>query len=170
MIKFKWTEVFYLSVVFVLFGSGCIIPFPHVKQTCSAIRGIVVDETTRQPIENASINIYYPDGGSRKTKTDPRGYFAFSTKYRFHWGVLFGVALNHSLPFDEYRNGFSSLVIEADGYIESYLYEEYAREEYVRRNPELNILQPKILYKDDAMIYPEIPILRKDNQVQEEIE
>lgn len=170
MMKFKWTDVFCLSVVFVLFCSGCIIPFPHVKKTCSAIRGIVVDETTKQPIENASINIYYPDGGSRKTKTDPKGYFAFSTKYRFHWGVLFGVALNHSLPCDHYINGFSSLIINADGYEESCLYEEFVREEYARRYPELNILQPKIMYQDDAMIYPAILIPRKDNQVQEDME
>jgi hypothetical protein len=151
-------KLFFLLLCLLMIGcSGCIIPCPHFKQTCSEIQGIVVDEQTKAPVSNASININYVDGGSRETKTDQKGYFLLSPKYRFHWGILFGVALNHSLPFDEYMGSFSEITIEAEGYEQGCLYEKWRQD----RHPELTPLQAKYLYKDKTLIYPEISIKRK---------
>jgi len=109
-----------LALVLVL--NGCIIPYPHFKETCGPLCGYVATEDSNIPIENALVEAYYPDSGHRKTYTDSSGYFSFPQKNRFHWGILFGVALNHSLPTDDYIDAYAELNIKAEGYDERFVY------------------------------------------------
>lgn len=97
--------------------TGCIIPLPHVKTNCMPIEGNVVQENGVKPVPNAQVEIQYQDGGSRKTQTNQYGGFAFPEKKKFYWGILFGVALNHSIPSKGcFEFGFSTIEIQADGY------------------------------------------------------
>jgi len=124
----KAIHILALVLLLMLFVSGgCIIPFPHVKKTCDPLCGNVVDSDANHPIKNATIEIRYPDGGCRKTNTNEYGSFYFSKKTRFHWGILFGVALNHSLPFDCYHEGFTFLKVDAEGYETLLVYPKYVR-------------------------------------------
>lgn len=96
--------------------SGCIIPWPHWKQTSGSLCGRIVIEDPNQPVNKAELEIQYSDGGHRETTTDEYGFFYFPEKKRFCWGILFGVALNHSLPLKDCVGRIESLHIEADDY------------------------------------------------------
>ena len=96
--------------------SGCILPVPHVKRTCHPVAGTVLDGRTRVPVADAAVHICYPDGGQRTTRTGPAGRFRFPAKHRFHWGYLFGVALNYSLPYDCGWFDFTAVTVDAPGY------------------------------------------------------
>ncbi len=96
--------------------SGCVVPFPHVKQTCGPVDGKVVDSRTGRPVCGATVRIRYPDGDARETHTDDQGRFEFGRKYRLHWGVMIGIALNYSLPYDIGWFDFSDILIEAEGH------------------------------------------------------
>jgi hypothetical protein len=115
-IKITYKVVLLFVIVATALNSGCIIPFPHIKQTCGSIEGIIVDQETRSPIVNAHVKVLYPDGGTKEAKTDEDGMFYFSSKHRFHWAFVFGVALNYSLPYDLRWCDFQIIMIEADGY------------------------------------------------------
>ena len=115
--------------MFCVFLNGCIIPWPHVKQTCGPICGNVMIGKPNNPIEGAHIEVRYPDGGTRTTETNEYGFFHFPEKKRFHWGVLFGVALNHSLPIDDYIHTFSAVTIEANDYEKLIIYPDFFREQ-----------------------------------------
>jgi hypothetical protein len=95
---------------------GCVIPFPHIKQTSGPVEGVVVDGVTGEPLQGATVCVAYPDGGTREALTDTAGRFRFGSKHRFHWGYVFGVALNYSLPYDCGWHDFNYVVVEADGY------------------------------------------------------
>ena len=95
---------------------GCVLPIPHVKKTCGTIEGALLDGDSLRPVEDAKVQAYYPDGGHREKRTDAAGRFDFGSKYRFHWGYLFGVALNYSLPYDIGWWDFSVLTVDAPGY------------------------------------------------------
>lgn len=97
-------------------STGCILPFPHVKQTCGEIQGHVVDAKTKLPIQQAKVSVCYPDGDDRSTSTDAGGNFHFGSKYRFHYAVVIGIALNYSVPYDMGWNDFSVITIDAPGY------------------------------------------------------
>lgn len=96
--------------------TGCIVPLPHIKKTCGPIQGTVVNEETKSPVQGAELNIYYPDGGHRRAFTDGAGEFRFSSKYRFHYAYVIGIALNYSLPYDLGWYGFTAITVKADGY------------------------------------------------------
>lgn len=149
-----------LMVSITLFCSGCIIPYPHIKQTCGPVNGIVVDDVEKAPIANARLSIAYPDGGKRTTKTDANGYFSFPAKHRFHWGILFGVALNHSLPFDGYVPGFTVLNVSADGYTMRSVYPDFRRHLHDR------VDDPCVLYiKVDSWEGSFIPLYKEDRNL-----
>ena len=103
-----------LGCVFLL--PGCIVPLPHVKRTCGNVSGTVVDAETNAPMAGARVRIVYPDGGAREARTDGRGTFRFPPKHRFHWGVVIGIALNYSLPYDCGWHDFVYITVKADGY------------------------------------------------------
>lgn len=136
----KGMGTLFIMLFLSFFCCGCIIPCPHIKQTCEPVNGIVVDEADKTPVENARLSIAYPDGGKRTTKTDTNGHFSFPAKHRFHWGILFGVALNHSLPFDCYAPGFTVLNISAEGYTMRTAYPDF------RRHPDVRVDDPGDLY------------------------
>ena len=142
------------------FCSGCVIPCPHIKQTCGPVNGMVMDDVEKTPIANARLSIAHPDGGKRTTKTDANGYFSFPAKYRFHWGILFGVALNHSLPFDGYAPGFTSLDISAEGYTMRTAYSDFWR------HPDDRVYDPSVLYlKVDSWEGSFIPLFKEDQNL-----
>jgi len=138
--------------------TGCVLPLPHIKHTCGTIDGTVIDEHSRQPIKDAEVKVSYPDGGQRKTQTDAAGRFHFPSKHRFHWGYVFGVALNYSLPNDCGWFAFSTVTIEAEGY-ESILFCADPDHPFCPRNECASRQVDKFLYKQPAR---EISSLKED--------
>ncbi len=91
-----------LTAVVACFGSaGCIIPFPHTQTTWGPITGRIEDAASYAPISAALVQAHYADGGQLKAATQTDGAWRLPAKQRFCWGILFGVALNHSLPQDD---------------------------------------------------------------------
>ena len=155
-----------LSMGIILMLSGCIIPFPHVKKICAEIEGKVIKEGTEVPIQSAEINVKYCDGKYRKTLSDTNGEFHFPPKHCFYWGILFGVALNHSWPLDECCGGnFSKMDVTAEDYLSVRIYpwrhldisKETSEGEYA-----LIELEPK--HENDKFIFPAIMLKPKMNQ------
>jgi len=97
--------------------SGCPLPFPHVKEISPPVSGRVIDQNTLVPVPGAQVKISYLDGKSCSTVTDSDGNFRLPSKYRFYYGILFGVALNHSIPADDDIMRISTLDISASNYI-----------------------------------------------------
>lgn len=79
---------------------GCIIPLPHTRTTWGPISGRVEDASSHTPLSGAVVEAHCADGGHLTSKTGPDGAWCLPEKQRFCWGILFGVALNHSLPHD----------------------------------------------------------------------
>jgi hypothetical protein len=145
-----------------LMTTGCIIPLPHVKSTCNAIEGNLVQENGVIPIPNAQVEIKYQDGGSRTTQTNQYGGFAFSEKKKLYWGILFGVALNHSIPSNDcIEYGFSTMEIHADGYDPVRILSElYWR---AQDQPDLSIVELKLKpeFTVDVMRYSNVKLKKK---------
>jgi len=80
--------------------TGCVVPWPHMRTTWGPIRGRVEAVGTRATVRGATVEALYADEGRLTATTGEDGCFALPTKERFCWGILFGVALNHSLPHD----------------------------------------------------------------------
>jgi len=132
-----------------VFLNGCILPIPHFKKTSGPLCGYIVTHDPNVPVTNAHILVSYPDGGFRETTTNEQGYFSFPKKIRFHWGVMIGIALNYSLPYDMYINTYSELTVNADGFNERYIFPEYYKEVFGN--------DPNAFYSD-LTDCPEIPI------------
>ncbi len=149
-------------VACLLMTTGCIIPLPHVKSTCSAIEGNLVQDNSVIPIPNAHVEIKYQDGESRQTQTNQYGGFAFPEKQKFYWGILFGVALNHSIPSNDcIEVGFSTMEIHADGYESVRVLSELYGD--AQSQPDLSItelnLKPELTI--DVMRYSNIKLKKK---------
>ena len=80
-------------------ATGCILPLPHMRTTWGPIDGHIEEAGSRGPVANAEVEVLYADGGRETTTTKNDGSWSLSAKKRFCWGILVGVALNHSLPY-----------------------------------------------------------------------
>lgn len=102
-------------------NTGCILPVPHIKQTCGRTDGVVIDAVSHRPVHSAELVVRHPDGGEFKARTDDAGRFSFPAKHCFHWGYLFGVALNYSLPYDCGWFGHAGMTVEHADYNPAYV-------------------------------------------------
>lgn len=89
--------------------TGCVIPVPSVSTIATRCEGRVVDARSAAPIPNAVVKIEHtrrvfleghppPVTQTRTVQTDPEGRFKLPPTRQYHWGYLFGVALNYPLP------------------------------------------------------------------------
>jgi hypothetical protein len=103
-----------------LAAGGCILPFPHAKQTSGPICGELIDPETEEPLAGACVVAAYADGGQARTTSDAQGRFYFSEKRRWHWGVMLGLGPaggpeSMSLPIDWGWAGVREVWITAPG-------------------------------------------------------
>jgi len=90
--------------------TGCVIPIPSVSTIATGCDGTVVDARSADPVPNAVVKISHTrrvfSGGVsppitqvKTVRTGNDGRFRLPPTRQYHWGYLFGVALNYPLPY-----------------------------------------------------------------------
>lgn len=105
------------SVLFAALSlTGCVIPFPSVSTIATGCDGRVVDARSAVPVPNAVVRIdhttrVFPEGypppvtQTKTVQADSEGRFKLPPTRQYHWGYLFGVALNYQLPYPKRFGG-----------------------------------------------------------------
>jgi len=107
-----------------LFLSGCVIPFPSVSTIATGCYGTVVNARSAAPVPNAVVKISHtsrvfseailpPVTQVKTVQTGNDGQFRLPATRQYHWGYLFGVALNYRLPYPK-RFGGPDRVLKAE--------------------------------------------------------
>ncbi|MFM2167774.1 MAG: hypothetical protein RIS79_2145 [Verrucomicrobiota bacterium] len=107
-----------------LFLSGCVIPCPSVSTVATGCDGTVVDARSATPVPNAVVRISHtrrvfnegqppPVTQVKTVRTGNDGRFRLPPTRQYHWGYLFGVALNYRLPYPRRFTPDRPLKVEA---------------------------------------------------------
>ena len=107
-----------------LVASGCVVPFPSWTEVAPALSGTVTDATSGQTLSSVTVTHKFDEEIHRKVYTNQNGRFTLGELQQFHWGYLFGVALNYPLP---YWKVFPGMAVETDLYATCPGYRPYHR-------------------------------------------
>lgn len=87
---------------------GCAIPFPHTTEWAPELSGQVMDAETGEPVEGVCLRYVWTNGVEDdgpievSAKSDALGHFVLPALKQSHWGYMFSIALNYSLPYPKW--------------------------------------------------------------------
>jgi len=95
---------------------ACVIPIPSVSTVTEGCEGRVVNAQSAAPVSNAVVKVFHTRRvfsdrhplqltQARTIRTDASGRFKLAPTRQYHWGYLFGVALNYPLPYPKRLGG-----------------------------------------------------------------
>lgn len=109
--------LWFLSLV-----AGCAIPIPHTTEWAPEMSGRVLDAATGDPIAGVSLEYAWTHGAEDDEPIETfvtsgsDGSFDLPALKQRHWGYMFAVALNYSLPCPKWGRG-AWVTVEHPGYL-----------------------------------------------------